>query len=560
MGCSTCSTTTGGSPGGCENNGTCGTSGCNKLNVYNWLSDMTLPDGQKPFHIVEVRFKGSRKEFFKNLNNIPLKAGDIVAVEGNPGHDIGTVSIAGELVRLQLKKKNIDENSTDIKTLYRIAKGYDLEKLEEVKALEVQTMYESRTIALELKLQMKLSDVEFQGDGKKATFYYTAEDRVDFRELIKRLADRFKTRVDMRQIGMRQEAARLGGIGSCGRELCCSTWLTDFKAVTTSAARYQNLSLNQIKLAGQCGKLKCCLNYELDSYIDAVKDFADTNIKLELQNGYAKHVKTDIFKRIMWYSFVPNERKEGFQFGSDAWIQLSIERVNEIIEMNKQGIKPGELKTDIEIAFKEISHDYENVVGQDSITRLDKKKKHKKKSGNKDRQNPSQNQNREQLSQGAPQATAAGSGDGTVTTPPANKPPQNQGQRPPQNKNQGQKPQQGQGQKPQNQGPRPQQNQGPKPEAVQQPKPQQNQGAKPQQQGQKPQQNTPREQRPPQPQQNKENRNPQQKAATDNKPQQPKPQQAENPKPAPPVQRAESAAPKPAAPGGRQRIAPPPEN
>lgn len=557
MGCSTCSTTTGGSPGGCENNGTCGTSGCNKLNVYNWLSDMTLPDGQKPFHIVEVRFKGSRKEFFKNVNNIPLKAGDIVAVEGNPGHDIGTVSIAGELVRLQLKKKGIDENSAEIKTLYRIAKGYDLEKWEEVKALEVKTMFDSRTIALELKLQMKLSDVEYQGDGKKATFYYTAEDRVDFRELIKRLADRFKTRVDMRQIGMRQEAARLGGIGSCGRELCCSTWLTDFKAVTTSAARYQNLSLNQIKLAGQCGKLKCCLNFELDSYIDAVKDFADTNIKLELQNGYAKHVKTDIFKRIMWYSFVPNERKEGFQFGSDAWIQLSIERVNEIIEMNKQGIKPAELKTDIEIAFKEVSHDYENVVGQDSITRLDKKKKHKKKSGNKDRTNP--NQNREQRPQSAPQATAGTGGDATVTAPPANKPQQNQGQRQQQNKNQGPKPQQGQGQKPQNQGPRPQQNQGPKPEGSQQPKPQQNQGPKPQQQGQKPQQNAPREQRPQQqPQQNKENRNPQQQAAPANKPQQPKPQQAEQQKPAAP--RTESTSPKPAAPGGRQRIAPPPEN
>lgn len=516
---------------------------------------MTLPDGQKPFHIVEVRFKGSRKEFFKNTNSIPLKAGDVVAVEGNPGHDIGTVSIAGELVRLQLKKKGIDENSAEIKTLYRLAKGYDLEKWEEVKALEVKTMFDSRTIALELKLQMKLSDVEFQGDGKKATFYYTAEDRVDFRELIKRLADRFKTRIDMRQIGMRQEAARLGGIGSCGRELCCSTWLTDFKAVTTSAARYQNLSLNQIKLAGQCGKLKCCLNYELDSYIDAVKDFADTNIKLELQNGYAKHVKTDIFKRIMWYSFVPHERKEGFQFGSDAWIQLSIERVNEIIEMNKQGIKPAELKTDIEIAFKEVTHDYENVVGQDSITRLDKKKKSKKKSGNKDRQNSGPNPNREQR----PQGTAPVTADGTATAPSANKPQQNQGQRPNQNRNQGPKPQQGQ--KPQNQnqgGQRPQQNQAQKADGSQQ-QPQQSQGPKPQQQGPKPQQNAPREPRP-QSQQNAAQKNPQQNAAPANRPQQPvqpKPQQSDTPKP---VQRTEPATPKPNTGGGRQRIAPPPEN
>ncbi|MBL7927535.1 MAG: hypothetical protein JNK61_11580 [Bacteroidia bacterium] len=389
MGCSTCATTEGSKPGGCQNNGTCGTSGCNKLNVYNWLADMALPHNHQPFDIVEVRFKGSRKEFYRNVNNVPLHEGDVVAVEGNPGHDIGTVSIAGELVRLQLKKKGIDEKAPEIKSLYRLAKGYDLEKWTEVKALEITTMYESRTIAIELGLQMKLSDVEYQGDGKKATFYYTADERVDFRELIKRLADKYKTRIEMRQIGMRQEASRLGGIGSCGRELCCSTWLTDFKAVTTSAARYQNLSLNQIKLAGQCGKLKCCLNFELDSYLDAIKNFPDTNIKLELKNGYAKHVKTDIFKGIMWYNFTPSERKEDTYYIADAWVQLSVERIAEIIELNKKGIKPDELKTDIVEVAKEKLLDYENVVGQDSITRLDKKKKKKKKK-NTNTSNPQQ--------------------------------------------------------------------------------------------------------------------------------------------------------------------------
>src|SRR6185436_19669829 len=265
MGCSSCGTTTGGVSAGCGNNGVCGTSGCNKLNVFNWLSDMELPDGQQQYPVVEVRFKGSHKDFFRKQENIELKTGDIVAVEGSPGHDIGTVSLAGELVRLQLKKKRVAEDSSEIKTLYRIARPPDIEKWESVKALEHSTMYRARTIANSFGLKMKLSDVEYQGDGKKATFYYTAEDRVDFRELIKKLAEEFRIRVEMKQVGMRQEASRLGGIGSCGRELCCSTWLTNFKAVSTSAARYQNLSLNPAKLAGQCGKLKCCLNYELDS-------------------------------------------------------------------------------------------------------------------------------------------------------------------------------------------------------------------------------------------------------------------------------------------------------
>ena len=388
MGCSSCGTEKGGTPGGCRNNGTCGTGGCNKLNVFNWLADMTLPTGQTPYNVVEVRFKGSRKEFFRNKENIDIKAGDAVAVEAMPGHDVGVVSLAGELVRFQLKKKGLDENSDQIKTLYRKAKQNEIEKWYQVKDLEASTLHRTRTIIQSLKLSMKLSDVEFQGDGKKATFYYTADDRVDFRELIKRLADEFKVRVEMRQIGMRQEAGRLGGIGSCGRELCCSTWLTDFKAVSTSAARYQNLALNPAKLAGQCGKLKCCLNYELDSYMDTLKDFPSTNVVLETEKGKASHRKTDIFKRLMWFAYdvVENRDRHEAAEGGDggSWAALSVDRVKEIIELNKQQIKPVDLK-DFEEEIIDTTPDFENVVGQDRIDRMDKKgkkkKKKKKKSG-----------------------------------------------------------------------------------------------------------------------------------------------------------------------------------
>lgn len=387
MGCGSCATKTeDGTPGGCQNNGTCGTIGCNKLNVYDWLSDMILPAGHRPFDIFEVRFKGSRKEFYRNVNNLTLKVGDMVAVEGTPGHDIGEISMAGELVRFQLKKKNMTEGSPEIKTLYRLARPVDLEKYQEVKNLEFETMHKSRTIALQLNLKMKLSDVEYQGDGKKATFFYTADERVDFRELIKKLADEFKVRIEMRQIGMRQEASRLGGIGSCGRELCCSTWLTDFKIVSTSAARYQNLSLNPLKLAGQCGKLKCCLNYELDGYMDALKDIPDSRIRLETAKGYAVHRKTDIFKRIMWYAYTGENAAGEIEpsFGAaDSWVPMSVDRVKEIVALNKQQQKPEELGS-LDLSEDKPEHDYEDVVGQDSLTRMDrakKKKKKKKKSG-----------------------------------------------------------------------------------------------------------------------------------------------------------------------------------
>lgn len=383
MGCSTCSTTdsTNGTPAGCKSNGTCGTGGCNKLNVYNWLSDMVLPEGHKPFDVLEVRFKGSRKEFFRNVNNLELKVGDIVAVEGNPGHDIGEVSMVGELVRFQLRKKNLSDTAAEIKTLYRVAKQADIDKWNEVKGLEFNTMHRSRTIALQLGLKMKLSDVEYQGDGKKATFFYTADERVDFRELIKKLADEFKVRIEMRQIGMRQEAARLGGIGSCGRELCCSTWLTDFKIVSTSAARYQNLSLNPLKLAGQCGKLKCCLNYELDTYMDALRDIPESNIRLSLSKGTMVHRKTDIFKRVMWYNLIPEvkDSDERTPFVPENWVPLSVERVKEIIDLNKRGQKPDDAgMLEMEDTTEDDMH-YKDVVGQDSLTRMDRKKKKKKK-------------------------------------------------------------------------------------------------------------------------------------------------------------------------------------
>lgn len=362
----------------------CGTGGCNKLNTFNWLADIELPPGQKPFNIVEVRFKNTRKDFYKNPENLPLKEGDIVAVESHPGHDIGVVSMVGELVKLQLRKHKLKEDSPEIKSIFRIARQADIEKWKQVKSLEDETMIKSRQIAASLNLQMKISDVEYQGDGKKAIFYYTAEGRVDFRELIKKLADAFKVRVEMKQIGLRNEAGRLGGIGSCGRELCCSTWLTEFKNVTTSTARYQNLSINPAKIAGQCGKLKCCLNYELDSYLDALKDIPDA-VPLFTQKGKAVHQKTDIFKKLMWYAYADPETN---QVGpADSWVALPALKVKEIIELNRKNEKPADLTDFINETDDNEPDFYTDVVGQDSLTRLDKKRKKKKKKRKANNQN-----------------------------------------------------------------------------------------------------------------------------------------------------------------------------
>jgi len=330
MGCSSCGTKSGGgcSPAGCKSNGTCGTSGCNALNVYDWFRDMELPDDFVAFNIVEVRFKGSRKEFFRNVNNLDLYTGDYVAVESSVGFDVGTVSATGEIVRLQLKKYRVQEDSERILPIIRKATDKDLEKNDELKLKEKATLERARTIAFRLNLQMKISDIEIQSDGRKVIFFYTAEQRVDFRELIRLYADEFRMKIEMRHISYREEASRLGGIGVCGRQLCCSTWLTDYKMVTTGAARVQNLSINMEKLAGQCGRLKCCLNYELDLYVEALDKFPKAKVvKLETASGVAYSQKTDILKQLMWFSYED----------SATWIALAVEKVKEFMEDNKQG-------------------------------------------------------------------------------------------------------------------------------------------------------------------------------------------------------------------------------
>ncbi len=385
MGCSSCSTGTDGQPRGCKNNGTCGTDGCNKLTVFDWLSNMSLPSGEKPFDCVEVRFKNSRKEFFRNSENLSLSIGDIVATQAQSGHDIGMVTLSGELVKVQMKRKKVDFKEETLPKVYRKASQKDIDKWQKCRDREEEIKKRAREMAILLKLQMKISDVEFQGDGSKATFYYTAEDRVDFRQLIKDMAKAFSIRIEMRQIGYRQEAQRLGGIGSCGRELCCSTWLSDFRSVSTSAARYQQLSLNPQKLAGQCGKLKCCLNYELDTYLEALKDFPSQDTKLFTEKGIAFCQKTDIFKATLWFSYKDDPAN---------WHTLSKEQVQEIVAKNKKKEKVASLE---EYAVDNIVIDekvvFENVVGQDSLTRFDRPKHSRNKSKNKNR---NRNRNRNQ--------------------------------------------------------------------------------------------------------------------------------------------------------------------
>ncbi len=360
-GCTTCSTSTGGS-GGCQNNGTCGTSDCNKMNSFDWLSHMGIPEVDN-FDIVEIKFKGGRKEYYRNVDFLGLNTGDPVVVDVPSGHHIGYVSLQGELVRLQMQKRKVRDDD-NILRIYRVATQKDMEKWEEAKNREIPTLYRSKQIIDELKLQMKMSDIEYQSDNSKATFYYSAEDRIDFRELIKILAGEFKIRIEMRQISLRQEAGRLGGIGVCGRELCCSTWLVDFKNVSTSAARYQNLSLNPGKLSGQCGRLKCCLNYELDTYMDAIKDIPQVERPLLTEMGFAKLQKTDIFRKLMWFSY-NNE---------NDWHSITCERVKEILELNAKDIKVFNLKVNL-------SSDIEDLAAKSTreLELLDKKFSNKKK-------------------------------------------------------------------------------------------------------------------------------------------------------------------------------------
>jgi cell fate regulator YaaT (PSP1 superfamily) len=383
MSCNSCSSDINSVPKGCKSNGSCATEGCEKLSVFDWLGNMSLPTGQEPLNIVEVRFKNGRKHFYRNQDKLPISIGDIIAVEGNPGHDIGTVSLSGELVKVQMKKKGVNMESEDIKKIYRKATQKDIDIWTTARNKEYDTQYKGREILGRLGLKMKLSDVEYQGDGNKATFYYTADERVDFRQLIRDLAGAFSIRVEMKQVGLRQEAARLGGVGSCGRELCCSTWLTDLRNVSTSAARYQQLSLNPQKLAGQCGKLKCCLNYELDTYLDALKDFPRQDIILRTEKGDATFIKMDIFKGLFWYTYKENRVK---------WFKLNLEQVQEIIDLNKNN----ELATSLEEYEADVIEvakvDFENVVGQDSLTRFDvpkrKKKRNRKKKSKNQQKNP----------------------------------------------------------------------------------------------------------------------------------------------------------------------------
>lgn len=377
MACASCSTKDG-SPKGCKNNGTCGTDSCNKLTVFDWLSNMSLPNGEKPFNWVEVRFKNGRKNYYKNPENLTLSIGDVVATQAQSGHDIGMVTLTGELVKVQMKRKNISEEGDDILKIYRKASQKDIDIWQKARDKEEPMKVKARQFAIDLRLQMKISDIEFQGDASKATFYYTAEERVDFRELIKVFAREFRTRIEMKQVGFRQEAARLGGIGSCGRELCCSTWLTDFRSVSTSAARYQQLSLNPQKLAGQCGKLKCCLNYELDTYLDALKSFPKTDIKLKTEKGIAVCQKTDIFKGHMWYAY------EGEWMN---WHKITTTQANEIIEANQKNVKITSLEEFALDLVEDTKTEFENVVGQDSLTRFDSPKRNNKRKNNRRKRN-----------------------------------------------------------------------------------------------------------------------------------------------------------------------------
>ncbi|WP_196895677.1 PSP1 domain-containing protein [Aureivirga marina] len=389
MGCSSCSTKKGGVPKGCKSNGSCASGNCSseKLQVFDWLSNMTLPTGQKPFDIVEIRFKNGRKGFYKNTLKSPVSMGDVLVVEGNPGFDVGTISLTGELVRVQMRKKDVAQDSEDVKTIIRRASQKDIDTWQYARSREIETQRKGREIIGKLGLKMKLSDVEFQGDGNKATFYYTADDRVDFRQLIRDFASEFSIRIEMKQVGLRQEAARLGGIGSCGRELCCSTWLTDFRKVNTAAARYQQLSLNPQKLAGQCGKLKCCLNYELDSYLDALEEYPKQDVILNTEKGEAVFIKMDIFKKLLWYTYKEDRSK---------WYKLELEQVKEIIELNEEG-EPGLALDEYEEKGGEDLEkvDFEKVVGQDSLTRFDapKKRRRKRPTRNKKKAGNSSNQN-----------------------------------------------------------------------------------------------------------------------------------------------------------------------
>ena len=373
------------SASGCESVNTCGNS--YKLSVFDWLSNIQNPASNR-FDFVEVRFKNDRKSFYKNVNNIPLHIGSVVTVESSPGHDIGVVSLTGELVKIQMKKKKFSEESA--LKIYRQSNQKDIEVWQEVRKKEDNVKIEARKIAQRLGLEMKVTDVEYQGDASKVTFYYTADNRIDFRQLIKDYAGAFRTKIDMKQIGFRQEAAKVGGIGSCGRELCCSTWLTDFRSVNTNVARYQQLSINPQKLAGQCGKLKCCLNYELDSYLDALSNFPSSSTTLDTEKGRAFCIKIDVFKKKMWFAYVEN---------SIAWYDFDIDLVKKLISKNKRGEKtlPLEDLKEPETSIKTI-----DLIQENNVDRFEKKNRGNNRHKNQNRPNNNQNQNQQGQGQKRP--------------------------------------------------------------------------------------------------------------------------------------------------------------
>ncbi len=445
MGCGSCGTSKDGAPSGCQSHGNCASGGCNRMNVHDWLANLPFADPESNCKIVEVSFNnGSRKFFFKNTSTNYYEKGDMIAVEGVSGFDVGMVNLTGELVRIQLKKHKIDEQSVDIKRILRRASTTDLAKLKETKAREAEVLIRSRAMARQLKLELKMAEVEIQADGRKATFFYIADDRVDFRELIKLYAGEFKVKVEMRQIGARQEAGKVGGIGSCGRELCCSSWLTDFKSVNTNAARYQNLSINQTKLSGQCGRLKCCLNYELDTYMDALQFFPENADVIEMAKSRAFLVKKDIFRNLMWYT-MPDSNKQ---------YPLTIERVKKIKELNKQGIRPEDLEpADVTSNKpKDIEPVYADVVGQISLKSLEKtsrKRRDNERQGGQQGNNRQGNNRQQGNSQQGNTQQGGNQNRGNQNQQGPNPNQQNRPQRPPQNRNNEQQRQQ---QKPNNEG------------------------------------------------------------------------------------------------------------
>ena len=445
MGCGSCGTSKDGAPSGCQSHGNCASGGCNRMNVHDWLANLPFADPESNCKIVEVSFNnGSRKFFFKNTSTNYYEKGDMIAVEGVSGFDVGMVNLTGELVRIQLKKHKIDEQSVDIKRILRRASTTDLAKLKETKAREAEVLIRSRAMARQLKLELKMAEVEIQADGRKATFFYIADDRVDFRELIKLYAGEFKVKVEMRQIGARQEAGKVGGIGSCGRELCCSSWLTDFKSVNTNAARYQNLSINQTKLSGQCGRLKCCLNYELDTYMDALQFFPENADVIEMAKSRAFLVKKDIFRNLMWYT-MPDSNKQ---------YPLTIERVKKIKELNKQGIRPEDLEpADVTSNKpKDIEPVYADVVGQISLKSLEKtsrKRRDNERQGGQQGNNRQGNNRQQGNSQQGNTQQGGNQNKGNQNQQGPNPNQQNRPQRPPQNRNNEQQRQQ---QKPNNEG------------------------------------------------------------------------------------------------------------